>query len=336
MESVHAQLQRVVVVAGAVVACAGLGACGVASLGLSSLGLRPISDGERRIASKLALGFVLLSALLGYGLYVEADWIEVTHTETRSAKLARGTRLRFVHLTDLHVLDRSRALLELPARVNALAPDVVVFTGDSLNAEAGLPLLRELLASFTPRLGTYAVRGNHDVWYYDHLDLFGGGVAAELSGSPVAVESGTVALCGDRYDAEDSVAACVARTPEDALRVVLFHTPDLVETLSPLGVDLYFAGHTHGGQVRIPFFGAIATMSKFDKKYEMGAYQVGQTLLYVSRGVGFEPAPAPRIRLFCRPEIAVVDVVGEGPAERDTPAKREHARAGGAGLPSTL
>jgi uncharacterized protein len=72
------------------------------------------------------------------------------------------------------------------------------------------------------------------------------------------------------------------------------------------------AGHTHGGQVRMPFYGALLTMSRFDKKYEMGLHTVSGTSLFVSRGIGFEPR-MPRIRFFCRPEIAVIDVVGTGP-----------------------
>jgi len=64
-----------------------------------------------------------------------------------------------------------------------------------------------------------------------------------------------------------------------------------------------------GGQVRGPLYGALITLSDFDKKYEAGAYQVGQTVLYVSRGIGFEPS-APRVRFNCRPEIAVIDLIG--------------------------
>ena len=64
--------------------------------------------------------------------------------------------------------------------------------------------------------------------------------------------------------------------------------------------------------VRVPFYGAIATLSKFGKKYEMGEYQVGPTTLFVTRGIGFEPYPAPRVRFLCRPEIVVIDLVGRG------------------------
>jgi predicted MPP superfamily phosphohydrolase len=118
-------------------------------------------------------------------------------------------------------------------------------------------------------------------------------------------------LCGAPYDEPERIAECLRANPE-GFRLVAYHTPDLVEELAPLEPDLYLAGHTHGGQVRMPFYGALLTMSRFDKKYEMGLHTVGGTSLFVSRGIGFEPR-MPRIRFLCRPEIAVIDVVGTGP-----------------------
>jgi hypothetical protein len=82
----------------------------------------------------------------------------------------------------------------------------------------------------------------------------------------------------------------------------------LVESLEGLNVDLYLSGHTHGGQIALPLYGAIITLSKFGKKYESGMYTVGDTILYVNRGIGFEPRPAPPIRFCARPEITVFDI----------------------------
>jgi predicted MPP superfamily phosphohydrolase len=77
-----------------------------------------------------------------------------------------------------------------------------------------------------------------------------------------------------------------------------------------LGVDLYLAGHTHGGQWRLPLFGAILTSSKFWKRYEAGAYQEGSTHLYVSRGIGLEGFGTPRARFFCPPEVVLISLSG--------------------------
>jgi predicted MPP superfamily phosphohydrolase len=103
-----------------------------------------------------------------------------------------------------------------------------------------------------------------------------------------------------------------AQTPADAYQLLLYHTPDLAESLSGTGIDLYLAGHTHGGQIRLPFYGAVVTFSAYGKKYEMGRYTLDGTMLYVSRGLGMEGSGAPRARFLCPPEIVVVDIGPEG------------------------
>ncbi len=91
-------------------------------------------------------------------------------------------------------------------------------------------------------------------------------------------------------------------------RIALNHTPDLADAAITAGVDLYLCGHTHGGQVRIPFWGAIITNSSTGKRYEAGLKRAGTTWLYTSRGFGLEPRPAPQVRFLCLPEIAVITV----------------------------
>ncbi len=293
---------------------AGLALAGLLGQLLHWRGVRRMRRAEQIVAllAQLACGAGLLCFL--YALLIEADWLQVSFTQVRSAKLAAGARLRIVHLTDLHVGAATRALAELPGRVAELKPDVVVFTGDSLNQAEALPRFRELFAALPAPAGRYAVRGNHDTWYWSQLELFGGGVAAELLGAaPRERPEHNLALCGAPYGVTGQLSECLRRA-RGRFRVVAYHTPDLVEEMqaSEDPPDLYLAGHTHGGQVRAPFYGALITLSVFDKKYEMGRYDVGGTALYVSRGVGFEPG-APRVRFLCRPEIAVIDVLGTGP-----------------------
>lgn len=82
-----------------------------------------------------------------------------------------------------------------------------------------------------------------------------------------------------------------------------------MQEASEAGYHLYLAGHTHGGQIRILGYGAIITQSKFGKRYEAGLYSMKGTKMYVNRGIGLEGGWAPRIRLFCRPEVTVVDLM---------------------------
>ncbi len=82
--------------------------------------------------------------------------------------------------------------------------------------------------------------------------------------------------------------------PEGAPVVFLYHTPDeILDIAATNRVDLYCAGHTHGGQVALPLYGALVTFSKFGKRYESGLYREGQTSLYVNRGLGMEGGLGP-------------------------------------------
>ena len=97
-----------------------------------------------------------------------------------------------------------------------------------------------------------------------------------------------------------------ANVPSDAYKVLLYHFPDEIEEAQKRRVDLYCAGHTHGGQVALPFYGALITFSKFDKKYEAGLFHEGETWMYVNRGIGCEGTP--HFRFFARPEVTMIEL----------------------------
>lgn len=260
------------------------------------------------------VSFTLLglgAGCFGYALLIEADWLEVTHLTVETDKWPAGKVLRVAHLSDLHVDRQTRALSRLSEVLRQERVDLIVFTGDSINRADAAPLFRSTLGGLPARLGRVAVRGNHDVHHWGRVDLFGGGVATELmSDAPLLLEGGTLAICGAPFWALEGVEGCLKAAPPQALVMFVYHSPDLVESLQP-APDLYLAGHTHGGQVALPFYGALITMSNFDKRYEAGRYQVGKTTLYVNRGIGFEPH-LPRVRFFARPEVTIIELVGTG------------------------
>ena len=92
--------------------------------------------------------------------------------------------------------------------------------------------------------------------------------------------------------------------------VLLYHSPEMMPLVQQHDVDLYLCGHTHGGQVRLPLYGAVLTSTVTGKRYEMGRYDENGTTLYVSRGIGLEGLSAPRLRLFCPPEMTLVILKG--------------------------
>jgi predicted MPP superfamily phosphohydrolase len=223
-------------------------------------------------------------------------------------------RLRIAHLTDLHVTDRTDP--DYVARVHAAVrdekPDVLVLTGDTLSAIDRLPALERWLSGLSrPRYGSYAVLGNHEHWT-GHPDavrtalenagfrlLAGTCATLELPEAPAVRLCGTEEPWGPALDAELAPKG-VSST------LVLSHTPDNVYALATRGATAVFAGHTHGGQMRLPWLGPLIVPSRFGRRFDQGHFLVDGTHLFVSAGVG---ADAPNLRLFCPPDIIIVDLV---------------------------
>jgi len=170
---------------------------------------------------------------------------------------------------------------------------------------------RHLLAQFEARQGIFAVTGSPPVDVPSVVPgIFAGLPIRWLDDEavPVAIHGARLWVLGVRhtYDEPRDIQALtrlVASTPQDSVRILLYHTPDLMPVAASLGIDLYLCGHTHGGQIRLPLYGALATSSRWGKRYEHGRYREGRTTLYVSRGLGVEGLGAPRARFLAPPEI---------------------------------
>jgi predicted MPP superfamily phosphohydrolase len=227
-----------------------------------------------------------------------------------------GSRLRIVHLTDLHV--HPRLPVEYYQRVVDLAeqtqPDLVVFTGDFITNLDCLPKLREVLRPIA-KVETFAVLGNHDYWTDPEA------VAKVVTGSGLRLvtnESAIVTVDGQKviitgYDypwgtREKSIS------PQDgtSLHVVLSHTPDNIYRLAESSADIVFSGHYHAGQIRLPFLGSIVVPSIYGRRFDHGHFIVKGTHLFVSSGVG---AASPAFRIYCKPDIFVVDILAGNETE---------------------
>lgn len=299
-------------------------ACAVVRLLLRRFGSLEPPTRAGRIAER---GSLVLSAIglacFAYGYFVEPYWPEVTHVRVESPKLRGAQRpVRVVHISDLHCDPEPRLEERLPDIIAAERPDLIVFSGDSLNSPEGLPVLRKLLPRLAAIAPTYAVRGNWDTAYWRREELFGGTGVVELKkeAARVDVAGTTIWVAGAPFaslaDPPDGVPSGIRNTlrdvPPEAFTLFLYHTPDLILEAAETGrVDLYCAGHTHGGQVALPVYGALVTLSKFGKKYESGLHREEQTWLYVTRGIGMEGGPAPRVRFFARPEVTVIELAPE-------------------------
>jgi predicted MPP superfamily phosphohydrolase len=274
-----------------------------------------------------ALGTVLVI----YGFWIEPHRLGLTRQRLVSPKLQAGRSLRVLHLGDLHaeigVTPRERGLIAL---VRAAQPDLILFSGDFLNLsylddrrawEAARSVLRELWAP----LGVLAVSGSpavdrpelvpqvldglpHVRWLRDEV------VGLDHAGQQLNVVGLTCThkpfVDGPRLAEVLSEAHRPGHNGARPFTILLYHTPDLAPEAAEAGIDLQLSGHTHGGQVRLPWYGALFSGSLYGKRYEAGRIVEGAMTLYVTRGIGMEGKGAPRVRFLAPPEITLWDLSG--------------------------
>lgn len=266
---------------------------------------------RRRIILLHTLSLLGLLCIL-WGTFVEPYRLQTTFITIPTPKL-HGTSIRIVQISDLHCDRKPRLESRLPDAVNRLNPDVVVFTGDALNDIRALPLLRRTLSSIQASLGKFAVRGNVDNRLFKGTPLFENTGFTELSMHALILEKDgqSFGLCGiDHAEGRRSWEA-LRHLQSDLFNILLFHNTELADYLEKIPVDLYLCGHTHGGQIALPLWGALVTQSVHGKTYEAGLYRKGHFFIYVNRGIGMTGGWAPRVRFLAPPEITVFDIVPE-------------------------
>src|SRR5262249_33261824 len=226
------------------------------------------------VADRVILGVAAVRiGCMTYARFIESTWLTTTHVAIQSSKIPAGSRsIRIVHFSDLHSESRPRLEPKLVEAVAAAHPDVIVFTGDSLNSSSALPVLRDCISALATIAPTFVVRGNWDTSDWSRLDLFGNTGAKELNGDAVRIQVDRIPvwIAGVANSNFSALATSFERIPANEFSVFLYHSPDLMPEVTAKRIDLYCAGHTHGGQVALPLYGAMITLSKYGKRYEAG------------------------------------------------------------------
>lgn len=265
---------------------------------------------------KIELTLLALAALaLLWGLVGEPSRLVEREVSIRVAGMPSFSvaLLSDIH-AGCHFVDRAR-LRQVVATINGWQPDLVALLGDYVTESAvGTPIPIEvtagLLGELRARSGVFAVLGNHDWWQG------GASVQQALTGAGVQVlegEASAVEVRGQRMwvlgvpDAttrSDRVEATWQRAPQDAPVLALTHSPDVFPG-GPARVRLTLAGHTHGGQVRLPLLGAPMVPSRYGQRYLHGAVEEGGRHLYVTSGLGMSVLP---VRWGVPPEVVLLRV----------------------------
>jgi uncharacterized protein len=246
----------------------------------------------------------------------QATHLSLEKYRIRLPKLPQGVSIKICQLSDFHFtgqLDIAyfRLIIE---RVNDWRPDLVVITGDLVDELHCLDWIGPVFEPLQAGCGKFYLLGNHDRRIPSEEDLrsrlaSAGLVRAGGRWHTVTVNGVTLHLAGNELPwFKGAEWLPNIETNADDLRIMLTHSPDQIDWADRYGFDIIFAGHTHGGQIRLPVVGPIVSPSKYGVKYAGGAFQVGTAVMHVSRGLcGDEP-----IRWNCPPEVGFFTI--EGPA----------------------
>ncbi|MGW8250982.1 MAG: metallophosphoesterase, partial [Anaerolineales bacterium] len=225
------------------------------------------------------------------------EWVEVVPQNLELPRLPEEFNgYRIVQISDLHIgtwmtVDKLEETVDL---VNPLSPDLIVITGDfvSHHPQRHMAGISRALERLDAKDGILVVLGNHDHWTDAALirsELIKSGIQV-LSNRVFTVSRGKSRLhmagLDDCYVQKDRLEDVLAQLPSGECAILLVHEPDFIDTSVQTGAfDLQISGHSHGGQILLPYIGALY-LPKYGRKYPSGLYQVDGMQLYTNRGLG--------------------------------------------------
>ena len=285
----------------------------------------PLSKRKKRITLIVVAALLLgcLSLVL-WGFVIEPDRLVINDVAITMPRLPPAfADLKVAVVADLHVgsphIDVEK-LQQVVSTINGQNPDLILIAGDFViqdvigghfvEPEVIADKLRELHA----RLGVFAVLGNHDWWYDGERvmrALNGVGIRV-LENDVVRIEQDGQSLwligLGDLWTRQPDIAGTLQKVSDDGPVIALTHNPDLFPEM-PSRVSLTIAGHTHGGQVNLPFFGRRIVPSKYKERYAIGHIQENGHHLFVTPGIGTSMIP---VRFRVPPEVSILTLAQGG------------------------
>ncbi len=254
-------------------------------------------------------------AALGGSVYtalIEPQWLSVERIDVPLARLPRELDgYMIAQLSDLHhgPYVGNAEIRSAVEATNQLHPDAIVLTGDYITREADRmdDCARELGALTAPD-GVYATLGNHDHWSSpEHIAR-----ALEINSIPVLMNDAVpierngarlwIAGVDDVWQRRADLDLALRHVPATEATVLLAHEPDYAELAKRYPIDLQLSGHSHGGQVRLPFYGA-PILPYLAKIYPIGLQRADAMWVYTNRGIG---VVSPPVRFNCRPEVTLL------------------------------
>ena len=275
---------------------------------------------RRQLRPLLAIPIVLgvFALCYVYGRLIEVDWVKIEHVDIPIRNLPEEfDGFKIVHLSDLHIDEIGKREEKLPEMVNTVGADAIFITGDYAQSRNGEKLAASLISQLKAKHGMWGVLGNWDSNETTKALEEAGMTMLKAETDTIEIDGQRLGIIGLRledalpfYSTEQQseiVAGLKAKLPEGVPVILLSHLPRVIRAAREENIDLVLAGHTHGGQVRIPFGPAIVTLSDLGVWISKGLYEFDDTYLHINPGFGLEPGPDwIQVRFWCRPEITVI------------------------------
>ncbi len=269
-------------------------------------------------AAAVVSGIAVPTGGMSYAHYIEPHWVDVERVTLRLPRLdAAFAGFRLIHISDIHMDtwtgESYTRLKEAVDVINHEKPDAVAITGDFVSGSVA-PVVTEALVQELSRIEalTVAVLGNHDYWTDASAirRVLSDAGALDIGNDVLTLHKAgaMLHLCGvdDIWENKDRLDLVLEKLPGEGAAILLAHEPDYADVSSQHDrFDVQLSGHSHGGQIKLPFLGA-PVLPAYGQKYPDGQYQVGSLIQYTNRGLGMV---FPTVRFNCRPEITVLTLI---------------------------
>ena len=271
---------------------------------------------KRRRFLKFALSGSALLLVGAYPTFIERNLVSVNRYQIPVSGLPPSFHgYTIAHLTDLHLcfLVSENFVENVVNKTNQLKPDLIVCTGDYVhdrNTTKTIDRVWPMLSQLQAKDGVYSVLGNHDHWADTNrsqywLERTGQNLRHTSKALYRGKERIVLGGAGDYWEDELGIDTAFASSDEHDYRILLAHNPDSADSTFQTPLSLVISGHTHGGQVVVPFYGP-PVLPVQNKKYTSGLVQTEKTAVFISRGLGWALYP---VRFNCPPEIALLELV---------------------------
>ena len=287
---------------------------------------------RRRRACLLAGGLlVFIGADLGllryYISHVEPERLVVRHVRIVTPKISE--RVRILHIADIQAGRVGRYQEATFAKVAAIDPDLIINTGDFLQVIppatffSEWPKLHRLIASTAPRYGTYGVYGDTEKELYSlspealaPLEILSSrNVRIQVPGGSISLHGLSLSESKEGKWAKRSVDRWLLESEPSDFRILFGHSPNYALEMAERRIDLCLAGHTHGGQVRLPFYGPLVIDADVPREWARGFRSIGIPYLNVSAGAGSNRyGGLPRMRFLCPTEMTLIELMPDSHA----------------------